>query len=200
MKKFTIKIIFLYIAFILISFGSSIMIHVSYVGLEPWSAVHLGLSNFALSVGVWTSIIQIIFILFAFLLEKKPPGIGTILNTISIGPFIDFFLSLKLFPPIDNMVYAYFFFILGIFVSSFGIGLAILTDLGAGAKTHFYVVLHKKYKLSLSRAKSLMEIAGLLLAFVFGGPLFIGTIIFAFISGPIVQFSVSFYKNIASIK
>jgi len=200
MKKFIKKLTILYTGFVLIAFGSSVMIHVSYVGLEPWSAFHLGLAGFSLSVGLWTMLIQGIFIFLAFILERKPPGIGTFLNTISIGPMIDFFLSLNLISPIAQPLISYLIFIFGVVISSFGIGLAIISDLGAGAKTHFYVVIHKQYNISLSKAKGMMELSGLLFAILVGGPIFWGTVIFAFISGPLVQSSVSIYEKFKLLK
>lgn len=174
------------------------MIKVSFTGIEPWTAFHIGLSNFSLTIGIWTLLIQFIFIFLTYLMDKKRPGIGTFLNMACIGPLIDFFVGLDLYPDFEHNIFAYLFLILGIFISSLGAAIGIKTNLGPGAKTNFYIVLSEKINISISKSKTSLEVLGIILALILKGPLFLGTVIFAFISGPLIQFYLSLFKKINS--
>lgn len=184
-----------FIGFLIIAFGVSMTVHVSHVGLEPWSAALVGLSKISLTYGTWNMIIHIIFISFTYLLEKRPPRLGTFLNMIIISPLIDLFIFLDLFPEIHSILLQYLFFAGGVIVSSFGMSLLITSNIGAGSKTQFYVVLHEKTNWKLSRCKNLVELTGLTLALVVGGPLFVGTILFIFISSSSIEYFVGKMKK-----
>lgn len=196
MKKYIILII----GFIIIAFGVSMMINVNYVGLEPWAAVNVGLSEISLTYGAWNAIIQAIFITITWIIEKRPPRLGTFLNMVIVSVFVDFFVSLNLFPKIESLFLSYLFFTLGIFVASVGASLAIVTNKGVGAKTQFYVTLYQKTNFKIGNLKYMMEAIGLSLAILVGGPIFLGTIIFVFTSGHFIGKLVPFFERKLKMK
>lgn len=186
----------LIIGFIVTGFGVAMTVHVSFVGVEPWSAVNIGLSEKTLTYGTWNMIIQMFFILLTFVIEKRLPRFGTFLNMAVVSIVIDFFIYIDKFPEINGTLMSYIFFIMGVIISNIGISIVIVTNLGSGAKTQFYVVIHEKTKIKLEYLKYGMEILGLTLAFLVGGPIFIGTILFVFISGFVIGKTVPFLKKV----
>lgn len=189
------KYLVLVLGFLIVSYGVSLAVHVSYIGIEPWVAVNVGLSDLSLTYGIWNALIQTIFIVFTVLLERRVPRLGTFLNMTLLSSFTDFFIFLDYLPKIPEGTYSYLFFVLAIFVTSIGMSFIIATGLGAGAKTQFYVTVHHKYGIKLSHAKMSLEILGLILALMVGGPIFIGTIIVAILSGYFIGFFTPLFQN-----
>lgn len=184
-----------FVGFLFTALGVSMMIHVNHVGLEPWPAAIMGLSAWGLTYGLWNVIIHACFISLTMLLEKRPPRLGTFLNMAIVSPLIDLFIWFDFFPEINSTVSSYLFFVFGVVITSFGLSLVITSNIGAGSKTQFYVVLHEKTNWKLAHCKNLVEFTGFLLAFLVGGPLFIGTLLFIFISSVSIEFFVSKMKK-----
>lgn len=189
------KYLFLVLGFLITSYGVSLAVHVSYVGIEPWVAVNVGLSDLNLTYGIWNALIQSIFLIFTVLLERRVPRLGTFLNMALLSSFTDFFIFLDYLPKIPEGTYSYLFFVLAIFVSSIGMSFIISTGLGAGAKTQFYVTLHHKYGIKLSTAKMSLELLGVTLALMVGGPIFIGTILVAILSGYFIGYFTPIFEK-----
>ena len=186
---------FLFAIFIIAS-GVSMMVHVAEVGVEPWTAAHVGLASRALTIGLWTSLIQALFIFITYTIEKRPPKVGTFLSMLLTGPLIDLFLHLYPFPLFETFGSKLLFFLLGLIVANTGAGLLIALNLGPGAKTQFYVAVSEATNIGIGTAKLLMEALGLFIAVLFSGPIFIGTVLFALFSGYVVQGTVGLWKKI----
>jgi uncharacterized membrane protein YczE len=190
----------LFICFTIIAFGVSIGVSVQYIGLEPWTAANIGLSSHWYTIGFWNLILQLFFLLLTIIIEKRIPRIGTFINIIYISALVDLIIYFDFLPKFDNHIINFFIFLLAITTTSFGVSIAITTDLGPGAKTQFYVAVHKKFNIKLIHCKNMMELLGLSIAIFFGGPLFVGTLIFIFVSGYLIGYFVPklselFFKN-----
>lgn len=185
------------VGLLIISFGVSMMVHVNEVGLEPWGSAFVGLSkNVGLTYGFWMIASHVIFIGLAYLVEKRPPRVGTFINMMVVGPSVDALTYFSLFPNINSIIGVYSFYIAGIMIASLGISFVIVSKVGAGSKTQFYMVVHNKTGLRILYCKYLMEGLGLFLAITFGGPLFIGTIIFIITSGYFIDVFVGMLERI----
>jgi uncharacterized membrane protein YczE len=190
------RYLLLFLGFTTIAFGVSLGISVQYIGLEPWTAAAIGLSDLHFSFVFWNLFFQIFFLLLTIIIEKRLPRIGTFINTFYISVLIDLIIRLDIFPKFDNHIINFLIFIIAVSITSLGASFAITTDLGPGAKTQFYVAIHNKYKIKLSYCKFMMEGIALIIAFIVGGPLFIGTIIFVFVSGWLIGYFVPLINNI----
>jgi uncharacterized protein len=191
-----VKYIILIFACICIAFGITMTIYVSELGLEPWGAAHIGLANYAFTIGTWTVIYQIVLITIIYLLEKQLPRLGTLLCILCIGPFIDLFLHLQIFHTPSLSILKWLQFFIGIIVACFGAALSITTNLGSSPKTQCYVSIASYFKMPLFKAKMFLELAGLFTALMVGGPIFIGTLFFVFITGPIVQIFFTYLQKL----
>lgn len=173
----------LILGYVITAFGVSLTVHVSHVGLEPWVAFIKGLSEKGLSYGIWNAIIQVIFITITWVIEKRKPRIGTFINIIVMSTMIDFFILFNPFSSVPHGLYSYMFYILAIFIASFGMSIAIVSNVGVGAKTQFYVTVHILTSIRIDYVKYALEITGLVLALMIGGPIYVGTFIFLYFSG-----------------
>lgn len=194
------KLLLLFLGFTIIALGVTVTIKVHYVGLEPWSSVNVGLSKFHYSYGVWNVFFQLIFLILTIFLEKRIPRIGTFVNMFYVSSMVDFFTYLDFVPEIPHGIWSYIVFVLGVFITSVGGSITIVTDLGPGAKTQFYVAVHKYFGVKLSYSKYAMELLGLTIALIFKGPIFLGTLLFIFLSGFFIGRLVPYFENIFKMK
>lgn len=155
------------------------------LGVTPWDVLHQGLAvQFGLTVGIWSILISFLVLLLWLPLRERY-GIGTILNAIVIGVMID--VTALLLPPPDSTWAAVLMLAFGIFIIGFGSGLYIGANLGPGPRDGLMTGISRKGP-SIRLTRVLLEIAVLVAGWLMGGTFGVGTIAFALLIGPIVQF------------
>jgi uncharacterized membrane protein YczE len=98
----------------------------SNLGVAPWDVLHIGLSRVTtLSIGFWVIVIGFILVVITSLLTRQLPALGTLLNMVSIGIFIDIILFFQLVPAVHNWWIRLLFLVIGIVLLCFGGGLYI---------------------------------------------------------------------------
>jgi len=159
------------------------------VGLAPWDAFGIGISNITgISYGNVSIFTGIIILVVVVLLLKEKIGIGTILNTVLIGVFVDILQSINLVPKMTN----FFFGILMLVVSQIVISLAsyfyISPGLGCGPRDTLMVGLGKKFpNVPIGAIRGSIEGTVLIIGFFLGAKVGIGTVIAVFGIGFILQ-------------
>ncbi len=182
----------------LVLFGTGIALMVtSGLGLSPWEVLAQGIATrTGLAIGT-VSIIVGWVVLIGWIPIGERPGIGTILNILLIGSTTNVALdllpdlgsfSLESTSPIDLSVRG---FLLGAGVVMIGIGsgLYLGADLGPGPRDGLMTGLHRRYGWSIRRVRTALEVVVLVVGFVLGGTVGIGTIVFALTIGPLVQWA-----------
>lgn len=128
-----------------------------------------------------------LIILVLLLLDKAYIKLGTILCMICGGPIIDAF-TLVLKPIFQNMSYTWFQLIMnaaGCIILAFGMTIVIKSDAGTGPNDLVAVVISNKAKLKFSIIRMLVDFSFVLIGFLLGGSFGVGTIICAFLVGPV---------------
>ncbi|SES70392.1 YczE/YyaS/YitT family protein [Anaerobranca gottschalkii] len=187
----------LFFGFILCSLGITMMYKGRDLGLGPWDVLHTGIMNYLpLTFGQVSQMTGFIIILISSLLGVAP-GIGTVLNMIFIGIFIDFFDNSPLLFTPQTFVGKLIMLILGVWILSIGIYFYLKCGLGAGPRDGLMLGLVKKTNLSVGRIKTFMEISVLILGALLGGQVGIGTIIVALTLGYSLQivFTIGKYNS-----
>jgi uncharacterized protein len=168
-----------------IALGVALTIKGKVLGVGPWDVFHYGMFlQVGLSVGLWSIIIGFLLLSVATIITKKLPKLGAFLNMLLIGVFIDFFLWLL--PTIDSLLGAIFSFIIGVVLVGYGIGLYVSADVGSGPRDSIMIIIVNKTGWSVQWVRNGMEVLVLILGWLLGGPVGIGTVIIAFTLGPIV--------------
>lgn len=156
------------------------------LGMGPWSVFHVGLTyHVPITLGRVTQIVGLIIIAFSLVLQIYP-GIGTILNMIFVGFFID--LINPYVPFMDNYFSQIALLTCSILLIGIGSGLYINANLGAGPRDGLMLGLSTKTGKSIRLVRNSIEITVLVVGFFLGGPVGVGTVVFAFAIGPFVQF------------
>jgi uncharacterized membrane protein YczE len=194
-KEWILRWSFFVFGLIVLAFGIALTIEGKVVGIGPWDVFHYGMFlKLGLTIGSWSIIIGFLLLTFASIATKKLPKIGAFLNMLLLGLFIDFFMWLL--PSINSLIGAIFYFILGVVLIGYGIGIYVSADLGSGPRDSIMILIADKTGWSIQWVRNGMEVLVLILGWALGGPVGIGTVIIAFLLGPIVGFSLPQCKTL----
>lgn len=195
--QFLIRYGFFFTGLVCFGLGIAMAIKVQYLGLHPWDVLNVALfEQFGLSLGIWSIIIGLVLIGVSLVVSRKYVNIGTFLNALLIGPIMDFFLWLDILPDARNDWTDYFILLTGIVVVGIGGGLYVAGGVGAGPRDGFMLSISERLKLSVSKARILVESIVLVIGFLLGGPVFWVTFVYTFILSPIFQFSLKFFSRL----
>src|SRR5690606_1493341 len=166
-------------------FGISIAMMVrAGIGLPPWDVLTQGLHRqTGLSFGVLTVIIGALVLLLWIPLRQKP-GLGTVLNVLLIGPAAD--LGLAFIPQQHEPVLQGLLFAGGLALIAVASGLYIGARLGPGPRDGLMTGLHNRFGIRIGVARTIVEVTVLIVGWLLGGQVWIGTLAFALLVGPMV--------------
>ena len=178
-----------FIGNIIFSLGISITINVQHLGLHPWDVLSVGLFDiFGLTIGSWNIIVGIVLVSVSLILDKSYVRIGTLLNVVLIGSFVDFYLWLDFLPQATHTWVDYVVIIIGIIIMGVGGGIYNGAGVGSGPRDGFMLSISDKTGFSIGRVRVITETSILIIGWIIGGPVFIFTFIFTFVQSPIFQY------------
>lgn len=155
------------------------------LGVPPWDVLHQGLArHLGGSIGLWSILVGLI-VLIPWIPLRQPYGIGTILNAIMVGTFID--LTIARIPVAGTRAMAWLFLLVG--VSAIGIvsGLYIGANLGPGPRDGLMTGIARRGP-SIRLVRSALEVTVLITGIILGGTFGIGTVVFALSIGPLIHY------------
>ncbi|MGI9528530.1 MAG: YczE/YyaS/YitT family protein [Acidimicrobiia bacterium] len=174
----------LIVGLVLFGLGIAMMV-LSNLGLSPWEVLHQGIS---LKTGIPLGTVGIItgaLVLVLWIPLGERPGIGTVANVVLIGIVID--VTLLFVPDTVSQLWLRWVLLLGgTLVIAIGTGLYIGAGLGPGPRDGLMTGLGKK-GIPIGLARAVIEVTVLVIGYLLGGTVGIGTVIFAFGVGPLVQ-------------
>ena len=170
----------------LFCFGAGIACFVhSNLGVPPWDVLHQGISEKTdIKMGTVIIIVGVVLLLTWIPLRMKP-GIVTIMNAIQIG-LVENVME-DLLPDSDFLLARVAYLAAGMLFIAFGSGLYIGAELGSGPRDGLMLGLNKRFGISIRLARTTVEIVVLVVGLILGGSLGLGTFVFAFGIGPLVQ-------------
>jgi uncharacterized membrane protein YczE len=155
------------------------------MGLGPWEAFHQGIQvRTGIPMGTVSIILGIPILALWWPLGQRP-GIGTLLNVLLIGTATN--AGNVLFPTPGAVPAQLAMMLGGVVVIGLGSGLYLAADLGPGPRDGLMTGIHRRFGWSIRRARTAIELTVLGVAWLLGGTIGIGTIVFAFGIGPVVQ-------------
>ncbi|MDX1449806.1 MAG: hypothetical protein R3246_12175 [Acidimicrobiia bacterium] len=164
--------------------GSALQVQAN-LGLSPWEVLHQGIAvRTPLSIGL-ASIGVSLLVLLLWIPLRQRMGIGTVTNAITIGLFID--LVLFLVPQPEALVARWALLLVGILLVGIGSGFYIGVHLGPGPRDGLMTGIARRGP-SLRLARTGVEGSALIVGWLLGGTVGIGTVLFSLTIGPIVQF------------
>nr|WP_106779404.1 hypothetical protein [Lysinibacillus timonensis] len=173
----------------LYALGSYLIIQAN-IGLAPWEAFSMGGSYLThISYGNIVVITGFIIIAINYALKEKI-GFGTILNAILIGKFVDLIQFANIIPMMSNVWLGIIMLLLGQVVICLGSYFYIGASLGCGPRDSLMVALGKRLpKVPIGAIRGLLEGTVLIIGWLLGAKVGIGTIISVIAIGFILQYT-----------
>ncbi len=180
--------LFFFTGIVLLSLGIALIIQGQTIGVGSWDVLHIGLAQtLGLTIGSWSILIGLFILAIDGIVRKRLPRIGTYLDMFLAGIFIDLFnWMLPTFDGLGPQISAY---IAGLVLLGFGCGMYMVADLGVGPRDTLMLLIVQKFGWTFGRARTVMEVSVAIVGFVLGGPVGVGTVLMAFLLGPIVQWA-----------
>ena len=156
------------------------------LGASPWDVFHLGVARHVpLSFGM-VMILVAAAVLLAWIPLRQMPGLGTVANSLLLGPFAD--LSLALIDTPQTLTLRGAYLLGGVVVCAFATALYVGAQLGPGPRDGLMTGLARRTGWSIRRVRTSIEVAVLVVGAILGGTVGAGTVVFALGVGPVTQF------------
>ena len=193
MKNKILILIRLFVGFVFCASSTTIMLN-SNLGLSPWDVFHQGVSNVVgVTIGQASIIVSIVFVIIGMMLGQKL-GLGTILNMIIVGKLIDVIMAMNIIPVATNIISGIIMMIIGMLVMGFGCYLYIGCGLGCGPRDGVMIGLSKEVKKPIKYVRTSIEVTVLILGYILGGNVGVGTLISAIALGYSMQSMFKLFK------
>lgn len=171
----------------LVLFGGSMALLLrAGLGLEPWGVFAYGVMNHVpLTYGLVTIVISFV-VLLLWIPLKQWPGLGTLLNAVVIGLAVD--ATLLVVPDIRGLGWQLLVLVIAVVGNGLAGALYIGSQFGPGPRDGLMTGLSRRTGRSIRLVRTTLEIVVVLLGWLLGGVVGIGTVLYALGIGPVVQF------------
>jgi uncharacterized membrane protein YczE len=184
-----VKYFFYVLGILILTLGISFTIQ-SNLGTSPFDALLVGLSKkVGLTVGSWEIVIAFVLIFCNSLLKKKRPEFLGLITSFITGFGIDMWLLLLThFIKPEHWFTKFVFFGIGLIVIGMGTAIYLQTNFAPIPVDHLMLIIRELTGMSMMFSKTLIYLLFLTMAFIFNGPIGIGTIFTVCAGGPILNY------------
>lgn len=158
----------------------------STLGVDPWDVFHVGLTNrVPLTFGQVTIVVGAL-VLLLWLPLRQWPGLGTVANVFVIGIAVDASLAVVGAP--ESLGWRITMLVASVVLNGIAGGLYIGSQLGPGPRDGLMTGFARRTGLSIRLVRTAIEVTVLAVGWLLGGPVGLGTVLYALTIGPLVQF------------
>jgi uncharacterized membrane protein YczE len=173
----------LYVGLVLYGTSSGMLL-ASGLGVDPWDVFHQGLSRrIGLSVGTWVIVIGAAVLVLWIPLRQRP-GLGTLSNVIVVGVALDAFLAIVDQP--HSLVARVVLLAGGVLLNGIATGCYIGAGLGPGPRDGLMVGFAARGH-SIRAVRTGIEVTVLVVGYLLGGTVGVGTVVYALCIGPLAH-------------
>ncbi|MBA2300708.1 MAG: hypothetical protein H0W22_08065 [Chloroflexi bacterium] len=174
------------VGLVVFGIGIALMVEAG-LGLGPWEALNQGIARqTGQEIGTISILLGIPILALWWPLGERP-GIGTLLNVLTIGTATNVGIALLPTPPDDATIVRLAVMAAGVVVIAVGSAIYLATDLGPGPRDGLMTGAAKRFGWSIRRARTAIELTVLVIGWALGGSVGIGTVVFALGIGPLLQ-------------
>ncbi len=180
------------IGFLLYGLAIALIVRAN-LGTGTWLVLEVALANIlGIKIGTMTVYMGFLVLIIALVLREQV-GWGTLGNILSIGPWLNLSLDL-ISTPKSSLALQIAMFLLGVLIQGIATAVYIGVDAGAGPRDSLMLAIQRTTGVSLRVARGAIEIIVVLIGWLLGGPLGMGTVVFALLIGPSVQWAFKLFK------
>lgn len=194
MKKILLEWIRIVIGLFVFAFGVHLSIFAN-IGLAPWDCLGMGISyHTPLNYGLSMTLIALTVLGIDMLLKEKI-GFGTIIDALLTGNFVQFFNSFNPFKVNENIWLGIILMLIGFVFMALGMEIYMKCEECCGPRDALLVGLGKRMpKIPIGIVEIILWALVLLIGWLLGGPVGIGTLISTFGAGLVMQFVYSLMR------
>lgn len=157
------------------------------LGMAPWGVLQVGLTRYtSLTFGQVSQVVGLAVLVLGWLLGF-PPGFGTVMNMYFVGYFMDQIMAWSLVPTPGTLPGQLALLVGGILVLGAASYMYLSPRLGAGPRDGLMMGLVQRLGRPVYQVRGAIEVTVLVLGYLLGGPVGVGTLITAFTTGYAVQ-------------
>jgi len=157
------------------------------LGMAPWSVLQVGLTKYtSLTFGQVSQVVGLAVLVLGWVLGF-PPGFGTVMNMYFVGYFMDLIMAWGLVPMPQSLPSQLALLMGGILVLGAASFMYLNPRLGAGPRDGLMMGLVQRLGRPVYQVRGVIEVTVLVLGYLLGGPVGVGTLITAFTTGYAVQ-------------
>jgi uncharacterized membrane protein YczE len=173
------------------------MFNFSAFGMDPFQVFAHGIWMYIpIGYGTLYSIINLIMLIFIFIIDRRKIGLGTFINIFVLGYVVQFSSWLfEVWVPNPTFGLKIIFLLLGIIIMCFGSSLYFIGDLGVSTYDAVALILSEKKVARFQFCRIGSDLICTIIGFLLGATVGIGTVVTAFFMGPII----SVFNRIVSI-
>lgn len=163
----------------------------SKLGLSPWDVLNQGISKHTpLSFGEANIAVGVTVLFLGWSLGGRP-GLGTVANAVLVGAFIQALTSIDMVTRLahDSISVRIPLLLGGVALIGPASAFYIGADFGAGPRDTLMLVGTRRTRFRLGVVRATLEVSALVVGIALGGTFGVGTVLFAFCVGPIVESS-----------
>jgi uncharacterized membrane protein YczE len=178
------RLLQLYVGLVVFAVSEALILQAR-LGVMPWDVLQQGLiTHVGLTMGTWSIIIGVCVLLLWIPLRQKP-GVGTVSNAIVIGLVLD--PALRLLPAPESIGWRAAYLLGGILLNGIATAAYIGARLGPGPRDGLMTGLVARTGRSVRSVRTAIEVTVVVVGWLLGGNLGIGTVVFALAIGPVVH-------------
>ena len=186
-KKVVLEWLKIVAGLIVFSLGVHLTIYAN-IGLAPWDCLGMGIARHTpFNYGISMTIMAVTILVIDILLRERI-GFGTIIDALLTGNFVQAFNYLNPFPENHNLWLGIVIMLVGFVFMALGMWIYMSAEQCCGPRDALLVGLGKRMpKIPIGIVEVLLWAVVLLIGYLLGGPVGIGTLISTFGAGLIMQ-------------
>lgn len=162
------------------------------LGADPWNVFHLGVAKL-LSLDIGTVMIATgALVLLLWIPLRQRPGLGTISNVVVLGLAAD--AALSVIPTLSDILPRSGLLAGAIVVNAIATAMYIGAGFGSGPRDGLMTGVHARTGWSVRSIRTVIELSVLLIGWLLGGTLGIGTVLYALTIGPLIQLCLPWFR------
>lgn len=194
-RETVLRLLILFIGLIIAHLGVTLFL-LADLGADPFNVLIQGLRHLVMKAGLSPThgtvhmCVCFLIVIVLLIVDRKYVKLGTLVCMFCGGPIIDFFTFVLQGLGISQagIVIKIFVLVLGCGILASGMSLVIRSDAGTGPNDLVAVVISEKSKWRFGIVRIATDVLFVLIGFLLGGKFGVGTVICAFLVGPVAEF------------
>lgn len=186
------RLLQLYVGLCLYGISTGMFVRAN-LGADPWNVFHLGVGKvFSLDIGT-VMILTGALVLLLWIPIRQRPGLGTISNVIVLGLAANATLAVLSTP--DSLWLKSGLMIAAVVVNALATGMYIGAGFGPGPRDGLMTGIHARTGWSVRVIRTSIELTVLIVGYLLGGSIGIGTLVYALAIGPLIQLCLPWFRT-----